>query len=263
MGRIFLEHLGGNMIFSCGKCKAYLTNEDELISKHFTGSTGPAFLFNQVVNIEYSETQMRTMITGRHIVRDVSCKRCKAKLGWMYEYALNDPQRYKEAKVILERALIDVNEGIEQGLWLSIDPALRMGRFFYEHLGGKNIFSCGKCEVYLSNRSEVIATNFRGNTGRAFLFRRVVNILEAEKESREMLSGTHLIRDVFCKRCGLKLGWMYEYTAEDSQRYKEGRIILERKLVREVEEVDEKLIGHQEEDDSISGYSSDNSNGYM
>ncbi|KHN82175.1 Protein yippee-like 5 [Toxocara canis] len=113
MGRYFLEHLGGRRIFSCENCKAFLTNEDELISRHFTGSTGPAFLFDRVVNVEYSETQMRTMITGRHIVRDVMCKRCKAKLGWMYEYAMNEPQKYKEAKVILEKALIEMSDGID------------------------------------------------------------------------------------------------------------------------------------------------------
>ena len=27
------------------------------------------------------------MITGRHIVRDVACKKCDTKLGWMYEFA--------------------------------------------------------------------------------------------------------------------------------------------------------------------------------
>ncbi|VBB31824.1 unnamed protein product [Acanthocheilonema viteae] len=113
MGRYFLEHLGGRRIFSCDSCKAFLTNEDELISKHFTGSTGPAFLFDRVVNIEYSEMQLRTMITGRHIVRDVICKRCKTKLGWMYEYAMNEPQKYKESKIILERALIEMSEGID------------------------------------------------------------------------------------------------------------------------------------------------------
>lgn len=113
MGRYFLEHLGGHRIFSCDSCKAFLTNEDELISKHFTGSTGPAFLFDRVVNIEYSEMQLRTMITGRHIVRDVICKRCKTKLGWMYEYAMNEPQKYKESKVILERALIEMSDGID------------------------------------------------------------------------------------------------------------------------------------------------------
>ncbi|KHN82176.1 Protein yippee-like 5 [Toxocara canis] len=37
-----------------------------------------------------------------------------------------------------------------------------MGRIFYEHLGGKRIFSCETCEMYLSNRHEVLSTNFRG-----------------------------------------------------------------------------------------------------
>ena len=46
------------------------------------------------------------MLTGRHIVRDVSCKLCQTKLGWIYEYATEENQRYKEGRVILERALV-------------------------------------------------------------------------------------------------------------------------------------------------------------
>uniref|UniRef100_A0A914S0C1 Yippee domain-containing protein n=1 Tax=Parascaris equorum TaxID=6256 RepID=A0A914S0C1_PAREQ len=212
MGRYFLEHLGGRRIFSCENCKAFLTNEDELISRHFTGSTGPAFLFERVVNVEYSETQLRTMITGRHIVRDVMCKRCKAKLGWMYEYAMNEPQKYKEAKVILEKALIEMSDGIDNPVEEIREPRLRA-------------------------------------TGRAYLFRRVVNIRESDVESREMMTGRHLVRDVFCKRCNTKLGWMYEFAVEPDQKYKEGwsnnsrlgRVILERRLVRESEEFDDSL----------------------
>ena len=33
------------------------------------------------------------MLTGRHMVRDVMCKNCSAKLGWMYEYATDDGQK--------------------------------------------------------------------------------------------------------------------------------------------------------------------------
>ena len=33
----------------------------------------------------------------------------------MYEFALSDQQAYKEAKVILEKALVDVTEGFEEG----------------------------------------------------------------------------------------------------------------------------------------------------
>ncbi len=51
------------------------------------------------------------MITGRHLVRDVLCLKCQAKLGWMYEFAMEESQRYKEGKVILEEALIrEINE---------------------------------------------------------------------------------------------------------------------------------------------------------
>ena len=80
----------------------------------FTGATGRAFLFNKVVNITFSEVQDRVMLTGRHMVRDVSCKKCDAKLGWMYEFAVEESQRYKEGRVILERALVSEADGIDE-----------------------------------------------------------------------------------------------------------------------------------------------------
>ena len=61
-----------------------------------------------------SEVQDRAMLTGRHMVRDVFCKNCEAKLGWMYEYATEENQRYKEGRVILERALVVEADGIEE-----------------------------------------------------------------------------------------------------------------------------------------------------
>lgn len=54
------------------------------------------------------------MLTGNHMVRDVYCKNCNYKLGWMYEFATDDSQRYKESKVILERALVKEEEGFEE-----------------------------------------------------------------------------------------------------------------------------------------------------
>lgn len=67
----------------------------------------------QVVNLQQSEVQDRVMLTGRHMVRDVSCKNCNSKLGWMYEFATEESQRYKEGRVILERALVRESEGLE------------------------------------------------------------------------------------------------------------------------------------------------------
>ncbi|KAB0397957.1 hypothetical protein E2I00_016668, partial [Balaenoptera physalus] len=121
--RIFLDHIGGTRLFSCANCDTILTNRSELISTRFTGATGRAFLFNKVggekqfhilINLQYSEVQDRVMLTGRHMVRDVSCKNCNSKLGWIYEFATEDSQRYKEGRVILERALVRESEGFEE-----------------------------------------------------------------------------------------------------------------------------------------------------
>ena len=54
------------------------------------------------------------MLTGRHMVRDVACKNCNTKLGWMYEFATEETQRYKEGRVILERALVMESDGLDE-----------------------------------------------------------------------------------------------------------------------------------------------------
>lgn len=113
MGRIFLEHLGGLKLFNCAECHTNLTNRSQLISTRFTGATGEfskckimyhttctcylltgrAYLFKRVVNLTFSAIQERVMLTGRHMVRDVMCKNCGAKLGWMYEFATDETQK--------------------------------------------------------------------------------------------------------------------------------------------------------------------------
>jgi len=114
MGRVFLEHIGGAKLYNCQQCDTNLTNKNQLISTRFTGSTGRAYLFKKVVNITHSNVQDRVMLTGRHMVRDVMCKSCKTKLGWMYEFATEETQRYKEGRVILEHALITESEGFNE-----------------------------------------------------------------------------------------------------------------------------------------------------
>jgi len=114
MGRHYLSHMGGFRMFCCVHCETFLTNRGELISTRFTGATGRAFLFNKVVNLNYSERSERVMLTGRHWVRDVFCKNCNDKVGWMYEFALEDQQKYKEGKVILEKALVRERDGFEE-----------------------------------------------------------------------------------------------------------------------------------------------------
>lgn len=52
----------------------------------------------------------------------------------------------------------------------------KMGRIYLEHFGGLRLFSCGNCDTFLTNRDELVSTRFTGSTGRAFLFKKVVNL---------------------------------------------------------------------------------------
>jgi len=72
-------------------------------------------IFNDIPILFFSsEVQDRVMLTGRHMVRDVSWHNCDAKLGWIYEFATEENQRYKEGRVILERALVTESDGIDE-----------------------------------------------------------------------------------------------------------------------------------------------------
>lgn len=54
-------------------------------------------------------------------MRDVFCKFCKCRLGWMYEYASDDDQNYKEGNIVLEKVCI--SEGLDQEESISAEEA--------------------------------------------------------------------------------------------------------------------------------------------
>eukprot|EP00252_Welwitschia_mirabilis_P006267 TRINITY_DN1709_c0_g1_i2.p1 TRINITY_DN1709_c0_g1~~TRINITY_DN1709_c0_g1_i2.p1 ORF type:complete len:112 (+),score=19.39 TRINITY_DN1709_c0_g1_i2:243-578(+) len=103
MGLLFLEYLNGPKIFKCGSCKTHAADHNEIFSKAFTGRFGEAYLFNHVVNVCYGPKEDRIMITGLHTVTDVYCKCCSQLLGWRYEKAYAEQEKYKEGKVVLEK----------------------------------------------------------------------------------------------------------------------------------------------------------------
>jgi hypothetical protein len=78
----------------------------------YLGSSGKAYLFKDVRNIIVSQIEIKDMTTGKHIVRDVFCKLCKSRLGWTYEMAIPEKQRYKEGQYILEQNFIERRRGI-------------------------------------------------------------------------------------------------------------------------------------------------------
>jgi hypothetical protein len=46
------------------------------------------------------------MTTGRHVVRDITCRQCDTVVGWKYDKAYEAQEQYKENKFILEQELL-------------------------------------------------------------------------------------------------------------------------------------------------------------
>ncbi|KAK4436522.1 protein yippee-like [Sesamum alatum] len=102
-----------------------------------------------------------------------------------------------------------------------------MGRVFEVTLEGK-IYSCKHCGTHLALAEDIVSKSFHCRHGKAYLFSKVVNVTLGEKEERLMMTGSHIVADIFCVRCGSIVGWKYETAHEKSQKYKEGKSVLER-----------------------------------
>ena len=134
MGLAYNTYLNSNKIYGCKHCKAHLANHEDIISRvsphglqfpkwrsstskanrdppgrggqNFRGQHGKAYLFNTVVNVDAGDPSERNMTTGRHIVRDITCRSCENTVGWKYDKAYEPPEKYKEGKFILEAELL-------------------------------------------------------------------------------------------------------------------------------------------------------------
>ncbi len=112
-------------------------------------------------------------------------------------------------------------------------------------------YSCVHCRAHLADHNDLISKSFQGSQGRAYLFDKVrslsmklltyginlfnetfylvkvVNVKSANAEDRLLLTGQHRVADLHCACCKSLLGWKYERAFEPSQRYKEGKFIIE------------------------------------
>uniref|UniRef100_A0A5B7BA22 Protein yippee-like n=1 Tax=Davidia involucrata TaxID=16924 RepID=A0A5B7BA22_DAVIN len=102
-----------------------------------------------------------------------------------------------------------------------------MGRLFVVTLKGK-IYSCKHCHTHLALCEDVVSKSFHCKHGKAYLFSKVVNVTVGVVEERMMMTGSHTVADIFCVGCGSIVGWKYETAHEKSQKYKEGKSVLER-----------------------------------
>ncbi|XP_008358677.1 protein yippee-like At5g53940 isoform X1 [Malus domestica] len=112
-----------------------------------------------------------------------------------------------------------------------------MGRIFLIELDGRT-YRCRFCDSALALVGDVLSRNFNCGRRRAYLFSNVVNITLGPDEERLMLSGLHTVEDIFCCCCGQILGWKYVIAHDQTQKYKEGKFVLERwRIVEDVAEL--------------------------
>eukprot|EP00386_Alphamonas_edax_P013105 GDKI01040610.1.p1 GENE.GDKI01040610.1~~GDKI01040610.1.p1 ORF type:complete len:147 (-),score=16.83 GDKI01040610.1:99-539(-) len=105
MGRLFLRYLDEcPSIYRCNTCHAHLANTEDIVSREFQGTLGRAYLFSGCVNVCCGPREERLLVTGMHIVCDIFCVKCQTIVGWKYIEAYEHEQKYKENKVILEKA---------------------------------------------------------------------------------------------------------------------------------------------------------------
>uniref|UniRef100_A0A2P2K2H4 Protein yippee-like n=1 Tax=Rhizophora mucronata TaxID=61149 RepID=A0A2P2K2H4_RHIMU len=63
------------------------------------------------VNVSVGVMEERMMSTGLHTVADIFCVGCGSIVGWKYETAPNENQKYKEGKSVLERCKVCGSDG--------------------------------------------------------------------------------------------------------------------------------------------------------
>ncbi|KAF2911269.1 hypothetical protein DAI22_11g164200 [Oryza sativa Japonica Group] len=101
-----MAELVGPRVYSCCHCRNHVCLHDDIISKAFQGRNGRAFLFSHAMNISMGPKEDRQLMTGLHTVADIYCRDCREVLGWKYERAFEESQKYKEGKFIFEKAKI-------------------------------------------------------------------------------------------------------------------------------------------------------------
>ena len=92
----------------------------------------------------------------------------------------------------------------------------------------RRVYSCSTCRTHAAYHDDIIAKEFRGRRGRAYLFADVSNVTLGIAEDRWLLTGLHSVRDAHCLSCNSLMGWKYERAYEPSQKYKEGKFVIEK-----------------------------------
>lgn len=98
------------------------------------------------------------------------------------------------------------------------------------------IIVCSQCLSHLCLSNLIISDKFRGSSGDAYLVDRLINVQPDDHDQEtQMLTGVYVINKVRCAQCYTNIGWFYKKLANYSEAYKEGKYVVEKLYIREVQ----------------------------
>ncbi|CAL5193571.1 unnamed protein product [Lathyrus oleraceus] len=101
-----------------------------------------------------------------------------------------------------------------------------MGRLFLIDLE-ENFYSCKNCETPVALANHLLSRDYQCPYGRAYLFDKVVNVLDGEIEEPIPESNSTMIH-LFCVQCQSIVGFKFVLAYDEFRRYREGKFILAR-----------------------------------
>ena len=99
------------------------------------------------------------------------------------------------------------------------------------------VYGCGSCAAHIGMEEDVVSKEFCGSTGRAYFVNQVFNIKLGPVHECVFKTGKHVIADLLCAHCDTSLdqrtvvGWKYLKTGVRSQKYKEGKFVVEEAML--------------------------------
>lgn len=113
-----------------------------------------------------------------------------------------------------------------------------MGKIFREYLSKPIVYCCEECTTHMASAEDIVSKAFNGRFGQAILFKTAINFEIGPVRESLLSTGKHEIADVHCIYCHHYLGWQYIDAADDANKYKIGKVILEQNRTTKVKQSD-------------------------
>jgi len=94
--------------------------------------------------------------------------------------------------------------------------------------------ACKQCKALICSSGSLVSSSYRGFAGKAALAVDVTNVRYDRPSIQLMTSGAYTIQEIVCLGCSSYLGWKMIHAHERTERWKEGKHILELEFIEEL-----------------------------